>query len=54
MTRYGSNRLECVIGRGDRTQAGFVSTVDRTPAWSNCWRSNGATIRPGQGARSPS
>nr|WP_232307017.1 hypothetical protein [Sphingomonas sp. Y57] len=31
MTRYGSNRLECVIGRGDRTQAGFVSTVDRTP-----------------------
>jgi len=30
-TRYGSNQLECLIGRDDRTEGGFVSTMHRTP-----------------------
>lgn len=30
-TRYGSDQLECVIGRGNRTEGGFYSTVLRKP-----------------------
>lgn len=30
-TRYGSDQLECAIGRGDRTEGGFFSTVMRKP-----------------------
>lgn len=30
-TRYGSDQLECMIGRGDRTEGGFFSTVLRKP-----------------------
>jgi len=31
MTRYGSDQLECAIGRDEKFQAGFFSTVNRTP-----------------------
>ena len=30
-TRYGSDQLECVIGRGDRSEGGFFSTTLRKP-----------------------
>jgi len=30
-TRYGSDQLECLIGRGDRTEGGFFSSASRTP-----------------------
>lgn len=30
-TRYGSDQLECTIGRGERIQKGFFSTMNRTP-----------------------
>ncbi|MBD3760291.1 hypothetical protein [Rhizorhabdus sp.] len=31
VTRYGSDQLECTIGRGDRTEGGFFSTMARKP-----------------------
>lgn len=31
LTQYENDRLECVIGRGDRMQRGFFSSVGRTP-----------------------
>ncbi|KRB86047.1 hypothetical protein ASE00_04695 [Sphingomonas sp. Root710] len=30
-TRYGSDQLECTIGRGDQTEGGFFSTAMRRP-----------------------